>query len=101
MLSQGDNQHQSNDVTGINKDIYLEITSTTNKYTVQDITDQYSHLEGDVNGDGEVNIGDVTALINIVLTSDSQFYDEAADVNGDREVNIGDVTALINIILKA
>ena len=101
VLSQGDNQHQSNDVTGINKDIYLEITSTTNKYTVQDITDQYSHLEGDVNGDGEVNIGDVTALINIVLTSDSQFYDEAADVNGDREVNIGDVTALINIILKA
>ena len=101
VLSQGDNQHQSNDVTGINKDIYLEITSTTNKYTVRDITDQYSHLEGDVNGDGEVNIGDVTALINIVLTSDSQFYDEAADVNGDREVNIGDVTALINIILKA
>ena len=59
-----------------------------------------SQLIGDVNGDGEVNIGDVTMLINEILnqTPDS-VYDPKADVNGDREVNIGDVTYLIAIIL--
>ena len=53
---------------------------------------------GDVNGDGEVSIGDVTALINILLSNGST--SPAADVNGDGEVSIGDVTALIDILLK-
>lgn len=101
VLSQGDSQHQSVDVTGINKDIYLEITSTTNKYTVADITDQYTFLLGDVNNDGEVNIGDVAAVIDIILGIQA---DEAtlirSDVNGDGEVNIGDVTSIIDIILR-
>ena len=101
VLNQGDNQHQSVDITGINKDIYLEITSTTNKYSVADVTDQYSHLQGDVNEDGEINIGDVTALINILLegntTSATLFV---ADTNQDGEISIGDVTYLINLILS-
>ena len=101
VLSQGDNQHQSVDVTGINKDIYLEITSTTNKYTVADITEQYSYLKGDVNLDGEVNIADVTYLISIILEgeTDSAVL-QRADVNEDLEVNIADVTALIALILR-
>jgi alpha-amylase len=68
VLSQGNSEHQSVDVTGINKDIYLEITSTTNKYTVADITDQYSHMTGDVDLDGMVNIADVTTLIDRLLS---------------------------------
>ena len=52
---------------------------------------------GDVNGDGQVNIGDVTALINILLTDEGQT--PWCDVNSDSEVNIGDVTALINLLL--
>ena len=101
VLSQGDNQHQSVDITGINKDIYLEITSTTNKYTVADITEQYSYLKGDVNLDGEVNIADVTYLISIILrgVTDSAIL-QRADVNEDLEVNIADVTALISLILR-
>lgn len=55
---------------------------------------------GDVNGDGNVNIGDVTALINYLLTSDDSSVDlRAADVNQDGSINIGDVTALINKLL--
>ena len=101
VLSQGDNAHQSVDITGINKDIYLEITSTSNKYTVADITDQYSYLPGDVNLDGEVSIADVTALINILLTGQGDIDTmQRADVNQDQEISIGDVTALINILLK-
>jgi hypothetical protein len=101
VLSQGDNAHQSVDITGINKDIYLEITSTSNKYTVADITDQYSYLPGDVNLDGEVSIADVTALINILLTGQVDIDTmQRADVNQDQEISIGDVTALIDILLK-
>ena len=59
-------------------------------------------LPGDVNGDGEVNIGDVTALISIILSSsDGSTYPAGADVNRDGEVNIGDVTMLISIILNS
>ena len=51
---------------------------------------------GDVNSDGEVNISDVNALIDIILGDTS---DAVGDVNGDGEVNICDVNALIDIIL--
>ena len=86
-------------MTGIHKDIYLQITSTTNKYTVADITDQYSRLPGDVNNDGEINVSDVTALISIILASDQHEVVDGTDVNEDGEMNISDVTALISIIL--
>lgn len=62
-------------------------------------------LAGDVNGDNQVSIADVTALVNIILgkaTPDTNpEYDfDAADVNGDGGVpTIADVTALVNIIL--
>ena len=51
---------------------------------------------GDVNGDKEVNISDVNAVIAVILTSaDSPL----ADVNGDGEVNISDINTLIAVIL--
>ncbi|MCQ2290288.1 MAG: dockerin type I repeat-containing protein [Muribaculaceae bacterium] len=53
---------------------------------------------GDIDGNGEVNVSDVTALINKILGSAS-FSDAVCDVNGDGVVNVSDVTALINIIL--
>jgi hypothetical protein len=56
-----------------------------------------SHIVGDVNGDGEVNIADINAVINIILSDDSN---SLADVNGDGEVNIADINAIINIILN-
>ena len=51
---------------------------------------------GDVNGDGEVNISDVNAVIDIILGGVSN---PAGDVNGDGEVNISDVNTVIDIIL--
>ena len=53
---------------------------------------------GDVNGDGEVTVSDVNALIDMILT-DAE-YAQAADVNADGEVSISDVNALIDIILN-
>ncbi|MBR5170638.1 MAG: BspA family leucine-rich repeat surface protein [Muribaculaceae bacterium] len=60
-------------------------------------TDKSAVLRGDVNGDGEVNIADVNALIDIILSGKGGTA--AADVNGDGEVNIADVNALIDMIL--
>lgn len=51
----------------------------------------------DLNGDGMVNNGDVTTLINMILRG--QLFDNA-DLNGDGQVNIADVTLLVNTILS-
>lgn len=53
--------------------------------------------KGDVDGDNEVNISDVNAVIDLIL---SGTFSTVADVNGDAEVNISDINALIDIILK-
>lgn len=55
---------------------------------------------GDVNGDGEVNVGDVTALINAIL-GDTTYEQKVCDINCDGEVNVTDVTTLINTILES
>ena len=52
---------------------------------------------GDVNNDGEVNVADVNAVIDVILSSGSS---SSADVNGDGEINIADVNVLIDIILN-
>ena len=55
---------------------------------------------GDVNEDGDVNIADVTALIDYLLGNNaSTFSTEAADVHSDGDINIADVTALIDLLL--
>ena len=53
-------------------------------------------LRGDVNGDGEVNLADVNAIINVILGGDSN---PRADVNKDSEINIADINTEIDIIL--
>jgi hypothetical protein len=62
---------------------------------------QQSTTYGDVNGDNEVNIADVTALIDYLLSQDSSYINvDNADVYQDQEVNIADVTALIDYLLS-
>ena len=54
-------------------------------------------VKGDVNGDGEVTISDVNAVIDMILTGDVEV---AGDVDGDGEVGISDVNAVIGLILN-
>ena len=54
---------------------------------------------GDVNGDLTVNVSDVTALANKIL-SISGYHPDLCDLNGDGTVNVSDVTTLVNIILN-
>jgi hypothetical protein len=59
-----------------------------------------SWIKGDVNGDGEVNIADINAIVNIIQ---GHTYDDAtmlrADVNQDGEINIADINAVLAIIM--
>ena len=58
-------------------------------------------LRGDVNGDGSVNISDVTALIDYLLSGNASGINlSGADCNQDSSVNISDVTSLIDYLLS-
>ena len=97
--------HQTVDVTGVRETSFFEITTQTNKYQVADVTAQYAPyldvLPGDVNGDGDVNISDVTLLIAYVLNDGGATIDlMAADLSGDGDVNISDVTLLISKVMQ-
>ena len=54
---------------------------------------------GDINLDGNVEVSDVTTLVNMIHNGETANL-ELADINGDGKVNVSDVTALINILLK-
>ena len=49
----------------------------------------------DLNADGNVNVGDVTSLVNAILGKGGT----GLDLNADGSVNVGDVTKLVNVIL--
>ena len=54
---------------------------------------------GDVDGDGTVNISDVTALIDYLLSDSADINLDNSDVDTDGAVNITDVTTLIDMLL--
>ena len=60
-----------------------------------------NNVRGDVDGNGRVNIDDVTSLINYLLTGNSSFIVlENADAYPDGRISIDDVTSLINYLLS-
>lgn len=73
-------------------------TQKINTIAVTYESEQQTALRGDVNGDGQVTIADVTALVNIILGSQGGDT-SVADLNGDSQITIADVTSLVNIIL--
>ena len=59
------------------------------------------YVAGDANGDGKVRIGDATTILNyIVGTTSDKFNEKAADANGDGKIRIGDATTILNIIVN-
>ena len=56
-------------------------------------------LAGDANGNGEVEIGDVTSVLTLMATPEATGYNnKAADANGNGEIEIGDVTTILTIM---
>lgn len=70
---------------GVQAEMCLTITSSTPM--------------GDINGDGTVDVTDVTVLINHILGI-TTFPTEVCDLNADGEINVTDVTTLITHLLK-
>lgn len=59
-------------------------------------------VKGDVNGDGDLGLADINALIDIILGGSADDDMKArADVDGDGEIGIGDVSYLIDLLLSA
>ena len=63
------------------------------------VEEVFPHHEGDINGDGEINIADINAVTDYIMTGNS-WFEFFMDVNGDGEVNIADINAVINEILN-
>lgn len=62
------------------------------------VEEVFPHHDGDINGDGEINIADINAVIDYIMTGNS-WFEFFMDENGDGEVNIADINAIINMIL--
>lgn len=57
--------------------------------------------KGDANGDGKVDVLDVTTTISYILDPQTApFNKEAADMDSDNDIDIDDVKAIVDIILK-
>ena len=73
----------------------------TNPCYIDDFRIYYNEMDeliGDVNGDGEVNVGDVAEVYKVIIgTSSANAF--RADVNFDGEINTGDVSELYGIII--
>ena len=54
-------------------------------------------LRGDVNGDGTVDVADITSVIS-VMAGNTAIAHSAADVNGDGSVDATDITTIISIM---
>jgi hypothetical protein len=69
------------------------------------LMEQYSlklGIRGDVNGDHEINIGDVSALTDILLGGYADAWTLLrADVNSDGETTVADINMLIDLIIGA
>ena len=57
--------------------------------------------EGDVTGDGSLNILDIVQVANYILGIATPDFACAADMNGDENINILDIVQIANYILES
>lgn len=70
-------------------------------FSIEVIEQQPLVNPGDVNGDGQLTIADVTMLIDYLLGSEPASFNVVnADVNHDSGITIADVTMLIDMLLN-
>ena len=96
---------QFSDNTYANATLYVPMRSLE-LYQNAEVWKEFQHIEGvdtgglrgDVNGDGDVNVMDITALIDEIMNDGTN---PAADVNEDGDINVRDITELIDIIMES
>ena len=84
---------------GICDDPYIIGENNTDYYPLVVYSSSYlvGSTLGDVNGDGSVDVLDLTYLVNVILGESSPTA--CSDVNGDGSIDVLDLTYLVNIIL--
>lgn len=71
------------------------------KWTGTEYVELFATILGDANGDGIVNISDVTYLLNAVISEDFSGIDISnSDMNNDGIINITDVTMLVSLVMS-
>jgi hypothetical protein len=73
----------------------VEVGNTTSSLTIENV------MVGDVNDNGQVDIGDAVCIVNhIVGKENAVFIEKAADVNGNGIIGeIGDAVSVVNVIV--
>jgi len=66
----------------------------------QDTSECVECTLGDYNGDSELDILDVTSIVDFIIEGQSFNYDECSDINEDGYLNILDVMTLVYTILN-
>jgi hypothetical protein len=55
---------------------------------------------GDVNGNGGVDIGDAVSIVNYLVGKESTtFMEKAADTNKNGQIDIGDAVTIVNFLV--
>ena len=77
------------------------IAKFDNRYTfcTMWVEEENNEPDFDINQDGFVNTGDVSALYEAILDSNSVYFNRC-DLNADGQVNTGDVSTLYNYIIN-
>ena len=87
-----------------NADVTLTAVFEYNPTTPGDPTssqtdiDNTEYVLGDANKDGNVTIGDIVAVVNIIAGNTGNYNLNAADANNDGTVSVGDIVTIVNII---
>ena len=88
-------------ITNVDGTATLALAQVKDMEFTNDASSTSGALLGDVNGDGTVNVTDITDLINAVLNEDySSIVFANADMDSNGIINVTDVTELINQVLN-
>ncbi len=76
-------------------------TASWNKFTKIVEKEADNIIQGDANGDREVNVSDIVEVVNFIMNNASSIFLKAnADLNGDGEVNVTDIVMMVNVIMS-
>ena len=65
------------------------------------INGEGSDILGDADGNGQVNVNDITLTVNYIIGNNPEvFYFENADVDGNGNINVIDIMGMVNIIMN-